>query len=160
MNLSTTIIGLAILALFAIPVFLIAKSAKKKIEKLKDSLTDEAKKTGVTIADTDYWNDSILGIDDREETVIYIDGSHSEREISTFNMRDVKSVRFFPDITKNPNPDYKKEPKLGISFFFKETAKSEVNVMFFMAGFGDLSKHEQGLFEKWTGKIKKIRSAV
>jgi hypothetical protein len=73
----------------------------------------------------------------------------------------LKSVKFFPDITKKGfNPDYKKEPKLGISFYFKDSAKSEVNLEFFTAGFGDLTRQEQNLFEKWTKKIMQIRSVV
>ena len=160
MNISTTIIGLAVLSLFIIPVFIIAKTKKKKIESLKNDLLYEAKKAGITIADTDNWNDSILGIDEKNETIIYIDENRDEKEIRVFNINDVKSVRFFPDITKkNSNPDYKKEPKLCISFFFKDPAKSEVNLEFFTAGFGELSKKEQNLFEKWTHKVKKFKTA-
>jgi len=154
---STTIIGLIILALFIIPVFLISKSKKKKSEQLKNDLMNEAKKAGITIADTDHWNDSVLGIDDKEETIIYIDESRNEKEIHVFNMNEVKSVKFFPDITNEKSKiDYNKEPKLCITLFFKESAKAEVNLTFFTANFGNLSKHEQNLFEKWVDKIKKL----
>ena len=159
MNTSTTIIGLVILGLFILPFILISKSKKKKIEQLKNFLTDEAKKIGVTISDIDYWNDSALGIDDKEETFIFINENHDEKEVRVFNINEMKSVRFIPDITKkNSKIDYKKEQKLCISILFKESVKSEVNLVFFTAGFGYVSKQEQELFEKWTNKIKKLKA--
>lgn len=158
MDTSITIIGLIVLAMFILPVFLIIKSKKKRIEQMKSDLMDEAKKAGITIVDTDYWNNSILGIDDKEKTIIYIDEDSNEKKIRIFNIDDVKTVKFFPDITKkNLNPDYKKEPKLCISFFFKDSAKYEVNLEFFTAGFGNLTKVEQSLFEKWVNKIEKLK---
>ena len=158
---SATIIGLITFGLFLLPFLFISKSKKKKNEKFIDDLMDEAKKADVTIADKDLWNDSIIGIDDKAETIIFIDESRSEKDVRVFNMNDVKSVRFFPDISKkNPNPDYKPESKLGITFFFKESSKSEVNLVFYMAGFGSLTKQERELFEKWTDRIRKIKSSV
>ena len=147
------------LALFCIPFFLLSKSKQKKDDNLVNNLMDEAKKANVTIADKDSWNDSIIGIDDKEETIIFLDDSRGEKSIRVFNISEVKTVKFFPDINKkNSTPDYKKEPKLAITFFFKEPSRSEINLVFFMAGFGALTKQERELSEKWANKIKKLKA--
>ena len=157
MDLSAIIIGLAILGLFLFPVILISRSGKKKMKRLSDEIMTEASKNELTISENDSWNESAIGMDVKNDKIIFIDESHSEKVVRLINLKDVKSFSTSPDLTKgnSRNTDYEKEPRLSLNFIFKDPSKSETNITFYIAGFGKLTKTEQHLFEKWSGIIGK-----
>lgn len=159
MNITVTIIGLALLGLFLLPALIISKSVKSKGTRLLKYLMSEATKNELIISDSDGWNELAIGIDEKNDKIIYIDGSSYEKVISIFSLKDVRSFRTIPDLTnkKGQNINYNKENKLGLSFIFKDSLKAEINIPFYIVGFGKLTDNEKHLFEKWSEVIcKKI----
>ena len=158
MNITTTIIGLAILMLFIAPVILFMRNSKRKTGKLIDRIHAEALKSGLTIDESDSWNETAIGIDDKNGKVICVDISHGEEDIRIISLKDLKSVRCTPDVslTNNKKTDYRKESRLSITFSFREASRSDYTITFFIAGFGSLSKKQEELFEKWGRRLRKI----
>ena len=154
MNTSSTIIGVVLLALFIIPIVLISRSSRKKRNRLNDEILEIAQKHDLKISDSNTWNESALAIDEEKNKIIFIDETHGEKEVKIFGTKELRSFRTIPDIHKDKSIDLRKEARLGLSFLFKESSKPEINITFYIAGFGELSKHEKQLFEKWSEKIR------
>ena len=157
MNIATTIIGLALLGLFILPVIFISKSGRGKEKRLLKEVLAEASKNELIITESDSWNESALGIDEKNDKIIYIDESGTEKINTIFSLKDVKSFKTIPDFKtkKRQNSNYKNEKKLSLSFIFMDPAKSDINITFYIAGFGKMTDAEQLLFEKWSAVILK-----
>lgn len=157
MDITTTIIGLLLLALFIVPVIFLSKSGKKKKTRLSKDIQSEASRNNLSLTKFDSWNESAIGIDDKNGKVIYIDESHADKDVRIFNLKDVKSFKTFPDLTNKSrqNTDYKKEPKISMGITFRDPSKSDLEITFYVPGFGKLKEEEKLLFEKWSEIIKK-----
>jgi hypothetical protein len=156
-----TLIGIGLLCLFLLPVILIARSGKSKKGRLINDLMSEASKNGLFISESDSWNDSALGLDAKNKKIIYIDENGSEKKVSIFSLSDLKSFKTIPDIKNNKGQklDLEREKNLSLILNFRDPSKSEVNISFFIAGFGKMTKTEKDLFEKWSGLILKLHES-
>jgi hypothetical protein len=151
MDLTTTIIGLLILALFILPIILISMAGKGKGKKFEKEFFSEVSRNELKISEKDFCNEFAIGIDTSTNKVIYFDWSGPDRFKIIFDLADVKifeSIPGFKELNKK-NFTYKNVNRLGLRFQFKEPDKPEVNITFYLAGFGKLSDQEAKLFKKW-----------
>lgn len=156
MSIANTIIGLGILLLFVVPVILISRSAKNKKSRLLNDLMSEASKNGLFIAESDSWDDSVIGLDTKNKKIVYIDENDSEKKVNIFSFSDLKSFKTVPNLTsKGQKLNFENVNNLSLIFGFKDPSKSELNLNFYMAGFGKMTKAEKELFEKWSALISK-----
>ncbi|MBP7731720.1 MAG: hypothetical protein KA114_08810 [Bacteroidales bacterium] len=156
MDIANLIIGIVILAFFIVPVLLLSRSGKNKRNKLLKDLEAEASNNGIILTESDVWNESALGFDSSSGTVIFVDESKSEKEISIFNLADVKSFRTIPPVNSKESDiaDLKKENRLALEFSFKKPGKSNIVINFYISGFGKMTEHEQKLFRKWSALFR------
>ena len=152
MDLSSTIIGLVVLGLFLLPALIITKANKKKAQRLQNIIMEEAVKNELTITESDNWNEAAIGIDMKNDKIIFIDESQRENDVRIINLKDVRSVRTSPAIQniRNQKKEHEKESQLSLSLLFKEPSRPEIDITFYVAGFGKLTKIERGRFEKWS----------
>ena len=157
MNTSITIIGIIILALFLLPWVIISRSSKGTVKRLVKNLNSEASINELIISDCDSWGESTIGIDEKKNKIIYVDESHGDKDVKIFSLKDVEVFKTIPDLTnkKYQHNEYKKTNKVGLSFIFRERSRSDINITFYVAGFGGLSKKEEHIFEKWSEIIRK-----
>ena len=116
-----------------------------------------ASDNGLTLSESDSWNESAIGIDDTKKAIIYIDESGNEKISTSFGLKDLKSFKTVPDLTATKNKDsgYSRENRLGLNFTFTNPASPDLNVNFYMAGFGRMTDNEKFLFRKWAEIIRK-----
>ena len=158
MDLSTTIIGLLLMALFLLPIVFIARTSRGKGRKYEKELFSEVSLNHLTISEKDMWNEYAIGIDESNKRIIYIDWSGSESVTTVFNLNDVKTFTSVPhpkNIKDKNLKYYKNAGRLGLRFTFKESAAKELYITFFLPGFGQLSEEDVKLFEKWTAIVEK-----
>ena len=156
MDLSTSIIGLLILAIFILPVILISRAGKGKGKKFEKDLFSEASKNELIISEKAFWNEYAIGIDTSNNKIIYLDWSGPERINIIFDLKDVKVFEPVPSYGEmnKKNFNYKKVERLGLRFCFKDSVKPDVNITFYIAGIGQQSDDEVKLFKKWSGIIR------
>ncbi|MDP4221988.1 MAG: hypothetical protein Q8868_01635 [Bacteroidota bacterium] len=158
MSTSSTIIGLALLFLFILPVVVMARSGKAKKKRMLNDLMSEALKNSASITESDSWDDSALGLDTQNKKIVYIIEKGSDKKASIFSLSELKSFRTTPDMKNNngQKPNLENANNMSLIFSFKDPAKSEINISFYIAGFGRMTKTEKDLFEKWSGLILKF----
>ena len=156
MELSTTIIGLLLLALFIFPVILISRSEKSKGKKSEKELFSESSKNELIISEKDLWDEQAIGIDTAKNKIIYLDWSGTERIDYIFELKDVKIFESEPSLEERnkKNFSYKKVERLGLRFCFKDSAKRDANITFYIAGIGQKFDDQVKLFEKWSKIIR------
>ena len=156
MDLNTTIIGLLILALFILPVILISRSGKSKGKKFEKDFFSESSKNELIISEKALWDEQAIGIDIVKNKIIYLDWSGPERIDYIFELKDVKVFESEPSLGERnkKNFSYKKVERLGLRFCFKDSAKRDLNITFYIAGIGQQFDDQVTLFEKWSKIIR------
>jgi hypothetical protein len=160
MDTSTTIMGLAILLIFLIPVFLIARSGKKKGSRFERDFFSECSRRELNITEKDILGEIGIGLDQVNKTLLYMNWGGHEKSVTSFSLKEVKSFETMPPSSaiKKPNFDYKKVERLGFRFNFINTSSQELTIIFYTAGFGKLSSAELNMFKKWNEIIRKNMS--
>ena len=156
MDLSTTIIGLLILALFMLPVILISRAGKSKGKKAEKELFSESSKNELIISEKALWDEQAIGIDTAKNKIIYLDWSGPERTDYIFELKDVKTFESEPSPEERNKTDfsYKRVERLGLRFCFKDSARKDVKITFYIAGTGQQINDQVKLFEKWSKIIR------
>jgi len=156
MDLSTTILGLLFLALFILPVILISKSGKGKTNKFEKEIFSEASKNELNISDKLIWKEFAIGIDASRKKIIYLDWSGPEKINLIIDLKDVKVFEPIPGSGEQnkKNFNYKKVDRLGFRFHFIKPGRSDLNIIFYIAGIGTLSEEEVKLYKKWLDIIR------
>jgi len=157
MELSTTIIGLLLLALFIFPIIMMSRSGKSKGKKFEKDFFSEVSINKLKISDKDLWSESAIGIDTEKDQMIYIDWSGSQKVSNIFELKSVKVFEPIPSFAEQNKKNFNitKVSKLGLRFSFKEAVKPDINITFYIAGLGQITDEEINLFKKWQSVIKK-----
>lgn len=162
MDSTTTIIGLAILALFILPVVLISRSNKKKGSKFDKELISVGIANGIDISDKDVIGEYGAGLDTASNTLLFINWSGREKVVTFFSLKEVKAFDTVPSSNemKKPTFDIKKAERLGFRFQFNNSQRPEFSIVFYTMGFGKLSESELNFFLKWSAIVRKGMSSV
>jgi len=152
MDLSTTLIGLAIL-LFCVIIFaILTRNNNKKEKQLLQSLKDLAEKNNGRITLFDTWNNSAFGIDDNTNIVFAIKTINNApisyqvplAEISHCRVINIKSSKSTED------DNFRPVEKLQLAFTHHDKNKPEVIFDFYNAANDySLLNGELQLIEKW-----------
>lgn len=158
MELSTTIIGLLILAIFVLPVILIARSGKGKSKRFEKEFFSETSRNALKISEKDFWNSYALGIDISQNKIMHVNWDGAERIVTIFSLNDIKNVESYPvqSVINKKDFDFKKAEGLSLRISFKDPSRKDINIAFFIPGFGQISDKEIKLFEKWSKIIRKV----
>ncbi|HUX95074.1 MAG TPA: hypothetical protein VMV47_05015 [Bacteroidales bacterium] len=157
MDLSTTIIGLLLLALFILPVILISRAGKSKVKEFEKEFFSESSKNLLTISDKEFWDDKAIGIDTINNKILYLDWNDYDRVEHILELKELKVFESEPGFEERnkKNFSYKKVNKLGLKFKFKDPSRSDISIMFFANGMGHITDEKVKMFEKWSGIIRK-----
>lgn len=156
MDLSSTIIGLLLLALFILPVIILSRSGKSKGKKFENEFFSESSKNELIISEKSFWDEHAIGIDIEKNKVIYFDWSGPERIDYIIELKDVKVFESEPSLGERDkkNFSYKKVERLCLRFGFKDSARRDVKIIFYIVGIGQEIDDQFKLFEKWSKIIK------
>jgi hypothetical protein len=134
-----------------------SRSGKGKSKRIMKELHALASAGNLTLSETDSWNESAIGFDSNSRKIVYIDESGNEKIATSFSLEEVKSFKTVPDLTgrKNKGTGYAKENRLGFTFSFASPSRPDLNMNFYVAGFGRMTDNEKFLFEKWAEIIRK-----
>jgi hypothetical protein len=157
MDATTTIIGLAILSLFLIPVVIMSRSSKKKGSKFDRELLAEATKRGLIISEKQIFGEYGIGIDNSSKKLLFINWSGSESVATSFSFKEIKAFDTIPSANelKKPNFDLRKTERLGFRFHFQDSGRPEFSFIFYIAGFGLVGDNEIEFFTRWSKVVKK-----
>lgn len=153
MSISTTIIGILLLALFIVPVIIISRTGRNKGKALLKELHSQAQTNGLEIGENDFWNDSVLGFDTGKGKVIYLSAADGRIKQLIFGLDEVRTITTIPDLSGRKRQDdiYKNGKKLGLVFSFTDKSRPDLEINFYVPGFGKMTESERQLFEKWAG---------
>ncbi len=155
MDLSSTIIGLLMLSIFIIPVILLSRAGKAKGKKYEKEFFSEVSRMKLNISEKDFWNESAIGIDKAKNLIIYMDWSEPETRVRVIEMKDVKAIEPTPGFKEMNKKgfNYSKGQRLAIKLCYKDSSRMDINLLFFVPGFGEQSDKDVKLFEKWLKLI-------
>jgi len=162
MDLSTTLIGLAILFFCVIIFVILTRNSNKKEKQLLQSLRELAEKNNGRITLFDTWNNSAFGIDDNTNIVFAIKIINNApisyqvplTEISHCRVINIKSSKSTED------DNFRPFEKLQLAFSYHDKNKAEIIFDFYNASNDySLLNGELQLIEKWrkiaSDKLKK-----
>ena len=155
MDLSSTIIGLLMLSLFIIPVILLSRAGKAKGKKFEKEFFSEVSRMELNISEKDFWNEYAIGIDKSKNHILYMDWSESETKVKLIDLKEVKVIESSPGFKEMNKKGfvYKKGQRLAIKLCHKDNSRMDINILFFVPGFGEQSDKDVKLFEKWLKLI-------
>lgn len=122
MDLSTTIVGLVLVALILLPIlyFNFKKGIAKK--QMLDAFKALAREKGVEISEHEFWRDSVIGIDPVKKMVLYQRKNDAENVVQVVRLEDVSRCEQVT-ISSTPETAVKGEQRviqrLDLKFTFK-----------------------------------------
>jgi len=160
MDLTNSIIGIAILVFFLLPVFFIAKAGKNKKNRLLKELESEAKLNDITLTESDYWDESAIGIDSVKGKIIFINERGEDKKFYNLSISDLKSFNTVPssDSTGKISGNLKKAERLAVVFSFRQKEQPDLVIDFFTPGFGKMSESDIERFIRWSDLIRNLFS--
>ena len=99
MDNQTTIIGLIILILCIFPFFLIRIKNEKKRKKLFQILLDIAKRNQCHIRKSEFWSQSVIGIDTSKKMLFFSKNANDSKEYIAINLAEIQNCNLV--ISKN-----------------------------------------------------------
>lgn len=155
MDLSSTIIGVLMLSLFIIPVILLTRAGKAKGKKFEKEFFSEVSRMELNISEKDFWNEYAIGIDKSKKRILYMDWSVPETRVLIIDIKDVKTIEPTPGFKEMNKKgfNYSKGQRLAIKLCHKDNSRMDINILFFVPGFGEQSDNDVKLFEKWLKLI-------
>ncbi len=93
MELSSSLIGVIILLLVALPVGYMIMSAGGINKKIKKSVTQLSQNNGIQLKDMDIIGNLVIGVDEVSKKLIYTSKKNPSGDFKIVNMEDVKDCR-------------------------------------------------------------------
>lgn len=152
MNYGTSLVGIVALAICIIPILLLNLKSRKKEQKLRNTLLDEAKKQSCKISHFETWADSMIAIDEHKQKLFFLrKGSLQSIALSTIEgCRLVNNNR----TESNKNGNYVIVDSLELVLTSKEDKKTESRLEFYNANTDSLLlSGELQIMEKWHKTI-------
>ncbi|MDP3444038.1 MAG: hypothetical protein Q8T08_14375 [Ignavibacteria bacterium] len=164
MTLTTSIIGLSLLAIIFLPFLLMAQKDKRKVQNLINRISGLAEKNNSKLTDYELLNSLAIGIDNENNHLFFIRSTSNKVVEEVIRLSDFQKCR----VVNSGNTMNTKinsifvTDKLYLAFIGKEN-KQEFDLELYNSDYDGLTlKGELQLAEKWAkiinGKISKIRS--
>ncbi len=144
--------GVALLALFALPFILIGRASKKNKKQLIDKLSKLAEKHSSVIKESDHCNDFAIGIDTKETTLFYIKAENEGEKSQVIKLGEYKTTRIV-NLSKTLGDNGAKTTvtsKLALAFVPVNKDKPEVQLEFYNNENKNQITSELELLNKWN----------
>lgn len=129
------------------------KSARSKKKKNFHKIANEQ---GVKLTLVDYWNNICLGLDESENTLLYINQNMTETTVQKIELNDVRKCAINKTSTdyKNGNKQYSEMSRLDLEFtFVSNTAPTMICLYDRSDNFAQNQELERA--EKWLAVVDK-----
>ncbi len=152
MDSNTIVIG-GIIVLFGITLYILnSRSKKKKEAQFLQPLSRLAEKDNCKISQYDIWNDSVIGIDETQNTVFAIRKKKEKETSIVVNLAEIFRCRVI-EVSRTSGPKEGNAiafDRIDLAFINKDKSKADVVVEFFDANTDRLTlTGELQLAEKW-----------
>ncbi|WP_146185876.1 hypothetical protein [Flavobacterium album] len=148
MDLSTTIIGVALLAICLVPLVLAHNKKKKKQQQLLKALTGLAESYSCKITQHDLWQNTAIGIDENAKCVFFVkntDGANSLQKVHLAAINDAYS---------NGDPDPVASEKLELLMVHAGGKEFDIALEFYNPEVSMQINDEWILLKKWQGILQ------
>ena len=152
MDSNTMVIGV-IIVLFGITLYILnSRSKKKKEAQFLQPLSRLAEKDNCKISQYDIWNDSVIGIDETQNTVFAIRKKKEKETSIVVNLAEIFRCRVI-EVSRTSGPKEGNAiafDRIDLAFINKDKSKADVVVEFFDANTDRLTlTGELQLAQKW-----------
>ena len=148
MDLTTTIIGVAILALCILPLAMAHNKKKKKEQQLLQALTDLAGSYSCKISQHDLWQNTAIGIDESAKCVFFIKNSNGDGSLQKVHLAGVRGSHI------NGNADLARAEKLELILVHASVNEPETVLEFYNPEISMQLHDELLLVKKWQDIIQ------
>ena len=152
MDSTSIIMGVALLALFALPFILIGRASKKNKKQLIDKLTKLAEKHSSVIKESDHCSDFAIGIDTAEKTIFYVKAGKEGEKSQVVKLSEYKTTRIVNQ-SKTLSDNGAKTTvtaKLALAFVPVSKDKAEIQLEFYNSEDKNQITSELELLNKWN----------
>ncbi len=157
MDISTTIIGLILLALFVLPVFYAVKKSTASNNQILNRFRVEAAKHGMTLSTLDIWNDTVIGVDQISRKFLYLKADEKHPKMIMVDLNEVKKCET-SEVSRNKKSANGGKEKviesIHLAFTFQDLKKSGVNLEIYDASHDLGLDGEVQLAEKWVALLQ------
>ena len=151
------LIGTTVLIICVLP-FLIRHNKKKKKEKeIKEVISRLAAKSNSGVDEYDWWNKTIIGIDNSNRKLFFIKKIHDKELQSAIDLSNIQMGRVINSHRSVINGNYNVIQKLQLGLISKNKDKPETLLEFYNADYDSLTIMEElQLVEKWSKIVNSI----
>ena len=155
-SLSLNIVMLVVILIVVIPFSLFIWADKSGKAKKKKKFLDVAREQNLKFSVVEYWNNSCIGYDDQQNTLIYINASDSETKFQKVDLDDVRKcvINRITREFKNGDKHFSEMSRLDLEFTFISNA-TPVKISLYSTDEGFSQNEEMPRAEKWLAFIDK-----
>ena len=156
MDLSSLIMGLILLALFALPFVLVSRSNKKKKNQLLSRIDALAQQVNSKVAKYDSCNNLIIGSNENTSIIFFIRETGEDEIVKTVQLDSIQKCEFVNTL-KSQNGNEKGssgQGRLALVFQPVAKAKGDITLEFFHESSRNQLGDELVLLNKWNEIIQ------
>ncbi|MGC1632272.1 MAG: hypothetical protein WA749_09205 [Gelidibacter sp.] len=155
-SLSLNIVMLVVILIVVIPFSLFIWADKSGKAKKKKKFQDVAREQNLKFSEAEYWNNSCIGYDDQENTLIYINTTDTETKFQKVDLDDVRkcAINRITKEFKNGDKHFSEMSRLDLEFTFISNAEP-VKISLYSTDEGFSQNQEMPRAEKWLALIDK-----
>jgi hypothetical protein len=155
MSIAVLLIGIVLISLFILPFVLVGVGKNKEQKMLNRLLLKLAEDNNCKIAQSEFWTDSVIGLDETGKNLFFVHRVNSQDNSEHIKLTDVKScsIRNHSRNVKMMEGNHMAIDKLELVFIKKEKNSPEVVLEFFNADGSKLYSDEVMLIEKWNKEV-------
>ncbi len=159
MELSSAIIGLACIALFVVPIYLLSKTGNQKQKQQMRVFLAFCSGKGLNLTQKEAWNDCAIGIDETSNQLVYVKDTEGGRQEVLIDLNEVAQCNIVNSSreVKSGGSTQRVIERLDLQFLFKKSGKTPETLEFYNARKQYQLSGEFQLIEKW---LKIIRQAI
>ncbi len=152
MDISTTLIGLVMLALFVVPIWYAVQKESTENKYFLKTFMEEARKESLNITAYDRLHHALIGVDRTAQKVLFAEINDEQITTRVVNLDGLKSCAVF-EVSSTKKTKHGKEKVIGgidLQFVYFDPKRADVFVRFY-DGQNDLAPDgEMQLAEKWN----------
>lgn len=157
-ELSSALIGIAIVVIIIVPFVIIALNKKMKMKKRTDAFLTKALKHNLNISEFELMDNFSIGLDKESLKLFYIKGNEINPEEFVIDLTHVNKC-FSSDSSRSVNTSNKSISvidRLELVLKYKESTKADTIIEFFNTEHFPHINNELQLLEKWVKLINQL----
>lgn len=157
MDLGASLTVLIFTLILVVPFILIKRKSGQKGKQLRQELFALAEADNLKIVQFDAWNNSVIGLDDKNEQLIFISNIKSEKTVRQIPLRKILKTRVINTNRTAGQNNTRIIDKLELAFMPKVSSEPEILLEFYNSDHDLLVlSGELQLVEKWAKIINDI----